>query len=641
MTNNLKQEIIFLLCIVTIKCLINWLFEIALTASNSLLIFYMAAIFKFVMVVYLIYVVIIIINNNITRNEIIDFIDDNNVVHAKSKVCGSAVWQNKTNIEENLKLSSIKTAKGFIYGKFNNQCISVKDKQNKYNNNVLAIGTSGSGKTSTIIMPNIIQRLKQGDSVCVMDDNREIYNKVADYCLRNGIKITTINLLANLNNIGWNFLMLCIDSRTERMDHFMMSSLVDSFYKKTGRGEYNFFDLVGKNTIKVALAYICMLNEEFKFKKYLEIYNEIHEELEDENFILRCTKSRISFVELKNKILKEAELKNKNIKQIRQTLKKIEEIADHDYPINAESLSYTLMNVNKICVDIKRQLSSDQDLKSRWSILCDCTSVFLSGSVLVRKCATQNALLGIKDILDIPEGEQTRDDYLELDKINLEQTAVFIETETFTRNLGYVALLSILDKADKNKSDTLNLNVFVDKFGIAATTNNTAKRLTSYILHGYKNKINFTVGVTCYTELYNKKMGENIIQGACSSVVILGANDLHTCKFVSVMCGEATVFDETIYYKFNFFGKEKIILKTYNCISRPLITVDEVRRLNNKVLVIRNAEQPLLIDQLTWEEFCKENDITTRILEEKTHDIFENKERKRKIIDIYKHELFN
>ncbi len=59
------------------------------------------------------------------------------------------------------------------------------------NNNVVIVGTSGSGKTRSIIIPNILQAV---GSYVISDPKGNLYGKYADYLRKKGYRVQKLNL---------------------------------------------------------------------------------------------------------------------------------------------------------------------------------------------------------------------------------------------------------------------------------------------------------------------------------------------------------------------------------------------------------------------------------------------------------------
>ena len=69
------------------------------------------------------------------------------------------------------------------------------------NNNVLVIGTSGSGKTRSIVSPNILEAT---GSYVISDPKGQLYRKYADFLKLKGYEVRTLNLVDMANSDHYN-----------------------------------------------------------------------------------------------------------------------------------------------------------------------------------------------------------------------------------------------------------------------------------------------------------------------------------------------------------------------------------------------------------------------------------------------------
>ncbi|MCR4908861.1 MAG: type IV secretory system conjugative DNA transfer family protein [Lachnospiraceae bacterium] len=76
------------------------------------------------------------------------------------------------------------------------------DRKTCLNNNVLVVGTSGSGKTRSIVSPNI---LKAEGSYVISDPKRSLYQKYGKYLKQKGYKVKCLDFTRPETGSGWNF----------------------------------------------------------------------------------------------------------------------------------------------------------------------------------------------------------------------------------------------------------------------------------------------------------------------------------------------------------------------------------------------------------------------------------------------------
>jgi len=72
----------------------------------------------------------------------------------------------------------------------------------------LVIGSTGSGKTQSVVLPQIKLAMYTGESLIVKDNNGEIYEQMAGHLEEKGYKVYSINLLDTSLGNNWNPLTL-------------------------------------------------------------------------------------------------------------------------------------------------------------------------------------------------------------------------------------------------------------------------------------------------------------------------------------------------------------------------------------------------------------------------------------------------
>ncbi len=83
-----------------------------------------------------------------------------------------------------------------------NQYYSLDCYETQLNNNVLVVGTSGSGKTRSIVTPNLLQAV---GSYVVSDPKGSLYDKYGDYLRKQGYKVRKLDFTNPSESCGWNF----------------------------------------------------------------------------------------------------------------------------------------------------------------------------------------------------------------------------------------------------------------------------------------------------------------------------------------------------------------------------------------------------------------------------------------------------
>lgn len=79
---------------------------------------------------------------------------------------------------------------------------SLDCKETQLNNNVLVVGSPGSGKTRSIVTPNLLECT---GSYIVSDPKGNLYNQYKDYLEKNGYQVRKLNFVNPLDSIHYNF----------------------------------------------------------------------------------------------------------------------------------------------------------------------------------------------------------------------------------------------------------------------------------------------------------------------------------------------------------------------------------------------------------------------------------------------------
>lgn len=106
----------------------------------------------------------------------------------------------KRGAKEYMQEEILKTTDGWMLLP-NNQYISMNDKDTKLNNNVLICGTSGSCKTRSIIVPNLLERI---GSYIVTDPKGNLYKRYGKYMEHFGYRVIRLTLTKPHESFHYN-----------------------------------------------------------------------------------------------------------------------------------------------------------------------------------------------------------------------------------------------------------------------------------------------------------------------------------------------------------------------------------------------------------------------------------------------------
>ena len=91
-----------------------------------------------------------------------------------------------------------------------NNYYSLDTHKTQLNNNVLVVGSSGSGKTRSIVTPNILQAT---GSYIISDPKGNLYNKYKDYLKMQGYVVKKLDFTNPGNSAHYNFFKYIVHLR--------------------------------------------------------------------------------------------------------------------------------------------------------------------------------------------------------------------------------------------------------------------------------------------------------------------------------------------------------------------------------------------------------------------------------------------
>ena len=102
-----------------------------------------------------------------------------------------------------------------------NQIYSLDCYETQMNNNVLVVGTSGSGKTRSVVTPNILEAT---GSYIISDPKGSLYKRYAKYLQNKGYKVKKLDFVNSNKSCHYNFFNYIHNTRDiVKMAHILMS----------------------------------------------------------------------------------------------------------------------------------------------------------------------------------------------------------------------------------------------------------------------------------------------------------------------------------------------------------------------------------------------------------------------------------
>lgn len=119
---------------------------------------------------------------------------------------GDAHWAEPCEYSKMAKIRPLQDCKGTILGQLTEdgtQCVDMY-KPPRINKHILAVGSSGAGKSFSLVEPYIMQAVKQRHSIIVTDPKGELYSDMAGYLEDHGYYVRRFDLITLAKSDGWD-----------------------------------------------------------------------------------------------------------------------------------------------------------------------------------------------------------------------------------------------------------------------------------------------------------------------------------------------------------------------------------------------------------------------------------------------------
>lgn len=113
---------------------------------------------------------------------------------------GTAKWMEEKEMKEILGINEVP---GIILGKYNGNIIKLPF-DSYFNKNICTFGSSGSMKTTSFVLTNLLELSKYKKSIVVTDPKAEIYRKTSKYFKEIGYTVKVFNLKDMKHSDRWN-----------------------------------------------------------------------------------------------------------------------------------------------------------------------------------------------------------------------------------------------------------------------------------------------------------------------------------------------------------------------------------------------------------------------------------------------------
>lgn len=137
--------------------------------------------------------------------------------------------------------------KKLILGK--DRYYSLNTHETRVNNNVLVVGTSGAGKTRSIVIPNLLQAT---GSYIVSDPKGNLYQQYREYLEKRGYVVKKLDFTNPLDSAHYNFFRYIRNTQ----DIVKVAHMLICYHKEGTRNMDPFWNESGKLLMQAAISYL-------------------------------------------------------------------------------------------------------------------------------------------------------------------------------------------------------------------------------------------------------------------------------------------------------------------------------------------------------------------------------------------------
>ena len=184
-------------------------------------------------------------------------LDERNFRHSESGAYGTSGWMQDYELDNLLDVKSIQDTDGTILGINNKGKVVSLPMTSGLNKHTAIYGASGTGKSTTFVIPQILQCCRRNESIIVTDPKGEIYAKTSKYLKDRGYQVKVFNLVEPQYSDSWN----CLGeiTRDESQVELMAQTFCDVIIKNTsGPSPDHFWDNSEMSLLKALCLYVAL-----------------------------------------------------------------------------------------------------------------------------------------------------------------------------------------------------------------------------------------------------------------------------------------------------------------------------------------------------------------------------------------------
>lgn len=531
---------------------------------------------------------------------------------------GTARYMNEEETKREFNVSDILDTDQIVYGQLTEdgtQVVSYKAKKkgSSGNQNLLLIGSPGTGKSFCFVRTNIVQAMLRGSSIIATDPSGELYQDLGSLLRKNGYNVKVLNLAEPRYSDFWNCMEEVIDEETGRLDGTRLNDFTDIYIKNSGdptsKGD-KFWSDGAVNLLRAVIGFVSYQRETDILNKYRELYSAIALNDPNINSILdNKMVGMVPFTWCEKIILETAEKNGFFVKSIEESIE----------DIKANAPPFTVKEVYDCLMTFKDKETIFESIPI-WHPAKQAYIIFSDASDTVKASVVNGTRLSMQIFADDKLMGALSHDGIRISNINKEKCAYFVNMSDKSKATTPIASLffsfffkDAQDNWDKwaKISDEkgipnpcLDTFVMLDEFFSIGVIGGDPNAFATTMSVNRKRHISINIAIQSISQLpalYGASNADNI-QTCCDYTLFLGCNDQKTAKLISeYFAGDATVLAERHNESINPFGTigdgTNINMSSS---ARKLLTQSEVREWKDKVFLAKRGEHPLELKLFPW-----------------------------------------
>lgn len=572
-------------------------------------------------VIFLIIMLIALMRHG--ERAVIESTDERGTNYSSTGSLGSMKWMSPSQARREFEVGDVRDLLGFVYGKIQDETDEVVtysgSKLGDGNKNNLILGQPGTGKSASIIRPELIQALRRRDSFVCTDPKGELFTDTSDYAKNICDILWAINFLNPEYSSGWNILRLVINPKTGRLDDDKLEQFASTYMENAmpdipDRSDFWYGGAL--NLLQGTIGLNAYEHEDYIRTAFMEATQTVYDSLGLKKTVpgeIRLDK-KFSLVKAEQ-IFRNAAKDVLSEEEIEETVRNIKSAAP---PFSISQVYYDIIKLqNGDYTELEQRISILPHSHPAWA----CFGVFNGKDV--KKEIKASTVQGLGQRMGPLRNEAFRrmlsNDEVDILEINKKQCAVYLIVPDKTKR--YKAFTSLFFKfmfnelsTTWNETDALckekgietlsilrPVSVVMDEFANIGTI----PEFPEFMSTCRSQKIHITLAVQDIGQLnenYNDH-GANTIKNDCDTVIFLGTNDEASAEWLSsFILGVTTIIKQS-------FSSSMGRLITYGTDQlseseqqRYLMYTSELRKFKGKVICAQHGKDPLILERFYYKE---------------------------------------